>query len=309
MLPATFKLCCGTSYQHCRTLTGVGTRRLVRTAIQHDALGSLARHASSALGSLRAPGGGGGLHRFLPALGESASRGGADAAAVSDAELRYLSQGREALQRVLSILDGGDGGAWHSEGGEGQGDSVSSKVLPDIGKVFKLEADVPGSVDQLHAHLFEQVERMCEWNPNVQQVKVLQRIGQRTLVTHDVAADAAGNLVKARDFVNLRHSIRRGSTCYLVGVSTHSDSAPPQDAYIRGETGPSLIMLRPSAKDPSKTHIIWLLNIDLKGWLPKSLINRALSRMQLDFATSLRARMLQPPHVSVAASECAPFIR
>lgn len=47
-----------------------------------------------------------------------------------------------------------------------------SKVLPDIGKVFKLEVVLDQQSEDLYEELVENMERMGEWNPNVKQVKV-----------------------------------------------------------------------------------------------------------------------------------------
>lgn len=47
-----------------------------------------------------------------------------------------------------------------------------SKVLPDIGKVFKLEVMLEQKTDYLYEELVDNMEQMGEWNPNVKQVKV-----------------------------------------------------------------------------------------------------------------------------------------
>lgn len=52
------------------------------------------------------------------------------------------------------------------------GDKVLSKVLPDIGKVFKLEAVVGKPLDRVYGELVDNMESMGEWNPNVKEIKV-----------------------------------------------------------------------------------------------------------------------------------------
>lgn len=47
-----------------------------------------------------------------------------------------------------------------------------SKVLPDVGKVFRLEVVLDQQPDDLYEELVENMESMGEWNPNVKQVKV-----------------------------------------------------------------------------------------------------------------------------------------
>lgn len=55
---------------------------------------------------------------------------------------------------------------------QSNGDKVLSKVVPGIGKVFKLEVVVDQPPDSLYGELVGNMEQMGEWNPNVKQVKV-----------------------------------------------------------------------------------------------------------------------------------------
>ena len=42
------------------------------------------------------------------------------------------------------------------------------------------------------------------------------------------------------------------------------------------------------AGDPSRCHFRWLLDTDLKGWIPRNIIDAALSGAQLDYIGHLR---------------------
>uniref|UniRef100_A0A4W5QIS1 START domain-containing protein 1 n=1 Tax=Hucho hucho TaxID=62062 RepID=A0A4W5QIS1_9TELE len=131
--------------------------------------------------------------------------------------------------------------------------TFSFKVLPDVGKVFKLEVLFDQPSDNLYGELVGNMEQMGDWNPNI-----LQKIGQETMVTHEVSGPTPGNVVGPRDFVSVRCAKRRGSTCFLAGMSTQHPTMPEQ----RGV-----------------------------GWIPKSIINKVLSQTQVDFANHLRQRM------------------
>lgn len=174
---------------------------------------------------------------------------------------------------------------------QSNGDKVLSKVVPGVGKVFKLEVVVDQSADSLYGELVGNMEQMGEWNPNVKQVKILQKIGPDTMVTHEVSAEMPGNVVGPRDFVSVRCAKRRGSTCFLAGKSTQYPGMPEQKGVVRAENGPTCIVLKPDAGNPNKTKFTWLLSLDLKGWIPKTIINRVLSQTQVDFANHLRQRM------------------
>lgn len=114
-------------------------------------------------------------------------------------EMSYIKQGEEALQKSLRILE--DQNDWKTEtvavgavpcGAalqpsfplraalvvtlpsplQGNGDKVLSKVLPDVGKVFRLEVVVDQPLDTVYGELVDNMEQMGDWNPNVKEVKV-----------------------------------------------------------------------------------------------------------------------------------------
>ncbi|KTG23161.1 hypothetical protein cypCar_00014680, partial [Cyprinus carpio] len=303
MLPATFKLCAGISYRHTRNMTGL--RKNAMIAIHQE------------LNKLSGPGPSAWINHIRRRSSLLSSRIAEET--YSEAEQCYVQQGQEALQKSISILSDQDG--WQTEIENANGDKVMSKVLPDIGKVFKLEVMLEQKTDYLYEELVDNMEQMGEWNPNVKQVKVLQKIGQDTMITHEVSGETPGNVVGPRDFVSVRCAKRRGSTCFLAGMSTQHPGMPEQKGFVRAENGPTCIVMRPSGEDPNKTKFTWLLSLDLKyhtvlpnkltesglslfyhlqGWIPKTVINRVLSQTQVDFANHLRHRMASNGGVEAA---------
>uniref|UniRef100_A0A8C2KZ13 Steroidogenic acute regulatory protein, mitochondrial n=1 Tax=Cyprinus carpio TaxID=7962 RepID=A0A8C2KZ13_CYPCA len=284
MLPATFKLCAGISYRHTRNMTGL--RKNAMIAIHQE------------LNKLSGPGPSAWINHIRRRSSLLSSRIAEET--YSEAEQCYVQQGQEALQKSISILSDQDGWQTEIENVRANGDKVMSKVLPDIGKVFKLEVMLEQKTDYLYEELVDNMEQMGEWNPNVKQVKVLQKIGQDTMITHEVSGETPGNVVGPRDFVSVRCAKRRGSTCFLAGMSTQHPGMPEQKGFVRAENGPTCIVMRPSGEDPNKTKFTWLLSLDLKGWIPKTVINRVLSQTQVDFANHLRHRMASNGGVEAA---------
>ncbi|NXN51913.1 STAR protein, partial [Rynchops niger] len=275
MLPATSKLCAAISYRHLRNMTGL--RRQAAVAISQE-LSKLAH---------RSAGPGAWINQVRRKSSLLSSR--LEETPFSETEMSYIKQGEEALQKSLSILGNLDG--WKTETVVGNGDKVLSKVLPDVGKVFRLEVVVDQPLDTVYSELVDNMEQMGDWNPNVKEIKILQKIGKDTVITHEKAAATPGNIVGPRDFVSVRCAKRRGSTCVLAGMSTKYGAMPEQEGFIRAENGPTCMVLRPLAGSPSQTKLTWLLSIDLKGWLPKTIINQVLSQTQVDFANHLRQRL------------------
>ncbi|XP_005530898.1 PREDICTED: steroidogenic acute regulatory protein, mitochondrial [Pseudopodoces humilis] len=282
MLPATSKLCAAISYRHLRNMTGL--RRQAAVAISQE----LSRLAS------RSPGPGTWIHQVRRRSSLLSSR--LEEKPFSEMEMSYIKQGEEALQKSLRILEDQDD--WKTETVAGNGDKVLSKVLPDVGKVFRLEVVVDQPLDTVYGELVDNMEQMGDWNPNVKEVRILEKIGKDTVITHEKAAATPGNIVGPRDFVSVRCSKRRGSTCVLAGMSTTYGAMPEQEGFIRAENGPTCMVLRPLPGSPSQTRLTWLLSIDLKGWLPKTIINQVLSQTQVDFAKHLRQRLARPVPVT-----------
>ncbi|XP_027548893.1 steroidogenic acute regulatory protein, mitochondrial-like [Neopelma chrysocephalum] len=265
MLQATVKLCCGIAHDPLRRLPGLKTAAVA--AIQKDIRGLVARGSHHLPSKIP--------HYFQKLMGKDTAPCPEPTRDVSPSQsssldLSYIRQGERALQQALSILQ--QHTSWQAE-----------PVLAEV------VLTVP--VAQLHQELFERMEQMPQWNPNLSQVKVLRRVGTDTLVTHEVTTPSPGNLVGQRDFVSVRHRGRRDAAIYLVGTATHAEPPPPQEGCIRAESRLSCIVLQPLAGDPGRTHLTWLLSMDLKGWIPAAVLHRVLPQSQADFLEHLRRHL------------------
>ncbi|KAK5600169.1 hypothetical protein CRENBAI_006685 [Crenichthys baileyi] len=267
MMPAVVKLCCGISYPHLRSMSG-----LQRTAVA--VIGQEITHMKH-------------WAQIKHHMGKHAEP--KTEVAVSEDQLFYIQHGKEALRKAVSMLEDREG--WKVEIKENNGDVICSKVIPGTGKVFRLEAVLEASLDDLYDLLFVRVEDMHQWNPSVQHIKVLKRAGPETIVTHEVSAETVGNFIGQRDFLSVRHSCKQKSSVYLGGAAIRLESFPPQAGFVRAEDGPTCIIIKALDEDTTKSSFTWLLNMDVKGWLPKSIINQGLPRAQLDFTRHLRKRL------------------
>uniref|UniRef100_A0AAY3ZT10 START domain-containing protein 1 n=1 Tax=Denticeps clupeoides TaxID=299321 RepID=A0AAY3ZT10_9TELE len=259
MLPAVVKLCCGITYPHLRSMAGNS---------------SLCESEDPFCPSLRTK------HPFMP------HRSDVRPVRLREEELSYVQQGQEALRKALEIVE--DKNGWKTETIQENGDVIYSKVLPGGRKVFRLEAVLEASPEVLCDVLFVRVEEMCRWNPSISHIKVLRSVGAETMVTHEVTAETAGNLIGQRDFLSVRHCCKQKSRIYLAGAATHLESFMPQRGFVRAEDGPTCIILQAVDDGSRRSRFTWLLNMDVKGWLPKSIVNQALPRAQADFTKHLR---------------------
>ncbi|NWU62551.1 STAR protein, partial [Pterocles burchelli] len=289
MLRATVKLCCGIAHDHLHPLPGLKITAVA--ALQKDGRGLVGRRSHFLPSKIPLY-----IQRLMgketalcpePDRDISSSR-------FSSTDLSYIAKGERALQQALSILQ--QYTSWQPETMLDAGAIMSSTVVPGLGKVFRVEVVLTVPVAQLHQELFERIEEMPQWNPTLSRVKVLQRVGTDTLVTHEVTAPSPGNLVGQRDFVSVRHRGRRDTATYLVGTAIYIEPLPSPEGCIRAESQLSCIVLRPLAGNPGRTHFTWLLSMDLKasataGWIPASVVNRVLPQSQADFIQHLRRHL------------------
>uniref|UniRef100_A0A8C6ZJJ9 Steroidogenic acute regulatory protein, mitochondrial n=1 Tax=Nothoprocta perdicaria TaxID=30464 RepID=A0A8C6ZJJ9_NOTPE len=259
MLRATVKLCCGIAHDPLRRLPGERG------------------HGDAGTGS--------GLRGRLAATGITATR-------PSALQARRRMSARLARRKHAGKGPGTGGTAWGTaRGGDAAlsqeaGAAVASAVLPGLGRVFRAEAVLRAPPARLQRELFNDIERMPEWYPALGRVQVLRRTGPDTLLTHEVTAQRAGDLAGRRDFVSVRRRHRTATAVYLVGTA-----APASE---RAESRLSCMVLQPLDGDPGRTRLTWLLCVDLKGWIPTSVLQRTLPQSQADFIGHLRRRLAVP---------------
>ncbi|MEQ2291197.1 StAR- lipid transfer protein 3 [Ameca splendens] len=216
--------------------------------------------------------------------------------AVTFQEKEYVKQGREAMSVVEQILTQEEN--WKFEKNNDMGDSVYTLEIPYHGKTFILKGLMQCPAEFVYQEVILQPEKMVQWNKTVSVCQILQRVDDNTLVTYDVSAGAAGGVVSARDFVNVRR-VERKRDCYMsAGMATNHDAKPPCGRYVRGENGPGGFVVLKSSSNPSVCTFIWVLNTDLKGRLPRYLIHQSLAATMFEFMSHLRQRIadLRPSH-------------
>ncbi|RNA43756.1 stAR-related lipid transfer 3, partial [Brachionus plicatilis] len=161
--------------------------------------------------------------------------------------------------------------------------SLKTKYFSGIGKVFKLDTVIPFEESLLLKVLRDEVEECANWNVTVKEAKVVTKIRQDLSILHVCVHEQAGGLVSQRDFVNLnRYYFNDNMEQHiLASIACKSDQVPVLESYVRGENGPTGYFF--SRIDDNFTKFTWILNVNLKGWLPQYLIDQSLTMAQKDF--------------------------
>lgn len=204
---------------------------------------------------------------------------------LSTQEKRYRHDGVNTLEQCWQILHLPN---WKQETKSSTGDVVLSKLVPKIGKTFKLIAILDIQPRVLLQEFYQKVENIPQWNPTVLESKILQTVDNHTDITYQVSADGANGIVKSRDFVTLRHWGEKDDAIVIASIGTSHHQMPATKTYIRGKNGPGALVMQPIHRQPTKCKLQWLVNTDLKGWIPQSIIDHTLSSIMLEYTCHLR---------------------
>ncbi|XP_008415311.1 stAR-related lipid transfer protein 3 isoform X2 [Poecilia reticulata] len=204
-------------------------------------------------------------------------------------EKEYIKQGQDAMTVMENILAQEE--HWKLEKTSETGDSVYSLETISYGKIFILKAFMQCPAEFVYQETILQPEKVPEWTRTVTSCKILQRIDDNTMVTHDIAGSVGGGIVASRDYVTVRRIERRQNSYFSTGVSTNHDARPPTDRYVRGENRPGGFVVLKCISNPAVCTLIWILNTDFKGHLPRYLIHQALPTGMFDYVGQLRERI------------------
>lgn len=215
----------------------------------------------------------------------------------------YHRIAREGWDKAWQIYSNKDG--WKLMSGKDDHSGVVLSKHLDSGKVFKLEGFVHAPWEAVFEQLVHGDNDSPEWNPTVLHCSTLQKINHNTDIAYNISCGGAGGLVTSRDYVNLRHWKNKDDVCLSLGQSVCHPEKPPTKKYVRAENNPAAWAFKKI--DEKMSHFTMILKSDLKGWLPQSVVDQAMSGVLMNYIHVLRTRLqhvLQENHGSPrAASE------
>lgn len=196
----------------------------------------------------------------------------------------YYSTAKRITEESQSLLKSK---SWKLEKSKGD-ESVFSMVLPSGQKIFKIVATINASPKCLLDELYFNIEKIPKWNLSLLAAHKLQVLDEHTDVSYQVSASAAGGLISSRDFVSLRHWTCLDEFSYLIATTaTEHPNAPKSKKYVRAENGVCCLYM--SAKDnENQSHFEFILDTNLKGWIPQSVLDKALGGTLFDYVSSLK---------------------
>ncbi|XP_061175306.1 stAR-related lipid transfer protein 3-like isoform X3 [Saccostrea echinata] len=205
-------------------------------------------------------------------------------------DLEYLKIAKGAMDMLWELVreEG-----WTIEK-EREEDVVRSAYIKKLKrKIYKLECILDISPKELWLDTIENINESPSWNPTLLEARTLQVVDDRTDISYNIAAEAAGGLVSARDFINLRHWGEKDQTLFIAVDGATFPDMPPQKKYVRGVSGPGGMVFHRIEGQPNKCRLDWYLNTNLKGWIPQAAIDQGLTSVLMDYSKYLRLHILE----------------
>jgi hypothetical protein len=128
--------------------------------------------------------------------------------------------------------------------------------------------------------LFADIKNQPAWNTAVQEYACVFRINENTDVTRVVASPVGP--VSKRDFYNVRQVRKVPGTLNSyqmagVGLPEFDKKYPPRKGFVRGINGHGGWTVIEGPGEPNKSTFCWVMDTNLRGWLPGSLVRATLS--------------------------------
>lgn len=167
-------------------------------------------------------------------------------------------------------------------------------------RIYKCETEFELSPDELFDELFGRFETSSTWNITAAQNNILQPLSENTDLVHLVTAPALGGMITSRDFINSR-TWRKYNGGYVIGsVCAGKNLLKTTKSITRGENGATGFIILPHESSPFKSRFVWILNCDIKGYFPNSLLKKGSISEMLCFVRNLRR------HLAAAAGSDSP---
>ncbi|KAJ8925633.1 hypothetical protein NQ315_009478 [Exocentrus adspersus] len=201
-----------------------------------------------------------------------------------DQEENYKLLAAKTLQDAWDLFQKKD---WKLEK-QHASDFVCSRVDSKGTKIFRLQGEINASPRLLLDELYFRVQDLPKWNSTIKESHKIQAINENTDITYHISADAVGGLITSRDFVNLRHWAYV-EDCYIIcNVKTDHPSLPVNKKFVRGENGVGCWIMETVCDNQNKCNFYWIVNTNLKIWLPGRVFTNCMIEMMLEYIRDLR---------------------
>ncbi|XP_014666904.1 PREDICTED: stAR-related lipid transfer protein 3-like [Priapulus caudatus] len=151
-----------------------------------------------------------------------------------------------------------------------------------------LQAEIATSAKEIFRLVIQDISKAPLWNPTLLENRVLQHVNEHVDVIYTVTADVGAGTVSSRDFVTARCIEKRDGVYLSAGCGTNHAEMLPTNKYVRGENRVAGYVIKSAPNNPDKCIFTWVVNSNLKGWLPQALVEQGIATMMVDYMSYLR---------------------
>ena len=190
----------------------------------------------------------------------------------------------EAFEEAYSLLLSEED--WKEAKRNELGDIVMTKKNKRGKNIYKIKAEIDTSPEKLITAL-KDVANSDKWNKTLEKLEVVSDISDDLKVTYQITSEAGG-VVSARDFILVLKFGYKNDAYLQAACSVEYPGLEKVKGMVRAWNYPGGLMVKPVLNEPNKSEFQWLIDCDLKGWLPASMVSMAMPFMQMQYVTSIR---------------------
>jgi len=154
---------------------------------------------------------------------------------------------------------------------EKDGVKIHSKLHEPSGLYYiRAETTIKAPAQKV-SELIQDATKTCEWDKTLEVAKIVEQVDKYTF-TYTLSKKPA-LVVDKRDCVVLSGLYEENGQIIFAGASHEHESYPPKDSPVRCQIILWGYILTPDEKDPNVCNIVYVVLIDPKGWLPKTVTN------------------------------------
>ncbi|XP_077989039.1 stAR-related lipid transfer protein 5-like isoform X2 [Glandiceps talaboti] len=173
--------------------------------------------------------------------------------------------------------------------------TVSYKKSAEFdGHIYKAEGILDGKPDEIIKYVIPSPLGVRDnWDKTIKTSEILDSSEEEFFVVYSQTHSSAMGLISSRDFVDavlIKHIEDDGIIC-TNSVSVDYSARPPVDDVVRAFNHPGGTFCVAVEGDEDKTKVISFLQSDLKGMLPRTLVETALPNTMIDFFIGLKTAM------------------
>ncbi|XP_011678060.2 stAR-related lipid transfer protein 5 [Strongylocentrotus purpuratus] len=158
------------------------------------------------------------------------------------------------------------------------------------GHVYRAECTIDAPPEKIIHYILPSPKGLRgKWDKNVKESDVIENINENLIIARSATHSAAMGLIASRDFVDLI-TVRRYPDRGIVATSSRSvdrKDRPPVDGFVRGVNYHGGTFCSPVDGESNKTRVVNIVQTDLCGMIPQSLVESALPNNLIEFFVDL----------------------